>query len=189
MIRHWWNIIKQLWIRRSQDDVQLASVLMPRLQALLPNDSMRYATFADIDSLVELEKVCYANYVAWDASMMYRDMRHNPYAVYVVVECEGMMIAAIIGRIHYKNAHISHLMVHPCYQSQGYGTALLDLWRQFALRCCSQSMTLEVGEQNEVAIRLYEAQGFERVEKLPSYYPDGTNAWRMRALLKGVSTR
>lgn len=163
------------------------SVIMPRLesQIMAHNDrhssaQVRFGTLADVNIFIELEKQGYDGYLAWERLDFKKDLKQNPYAVYLLLEVEEQVIAMISGRFTHKTAHISHLIVCPHYQRQGFGRMLLALWVQLAQSQGVAQVSLEVRSDNHSAQQLYQQQGFETTVEVPSYYTDGSSALQMR---------
>lgn len=69
-------------------------------------------------------------------------------------------------------AHITLLAVHPDFQRQGLGQAMLLALLMAARERNLSWATLEVRASNRVAIDLYAKFGFTEVGKRPKYYPD-----------------
>ncbi|WP_199249937.1 ribosomal protein S18-alanine N-acetyltransferase [[Phormidium] sp. ETS-05] len=71
-----------------------------------------------------------------------------------------------------EEGHITLIAIHPQYQGQGFGQALL----YHLLRCaCSRQLewaTLEVRPSNHPAISLYQKFGFQEVGRRRRYYAD-----------------
>ncbi|WP_052736656.1 MFS transporter [Aquincola tertiaricarbonis] len=80
-------------------------------------------------------------------------------------QCQPMMaIATRAGQItafmHVADAHLEMLFVHPAFQGQGHGSALLR-----HAECHNDLRSLEVNEQNGAAVRFYERHGFRPVAR------------------------
>jgi ribosomal-protein-alanine N-acetyltransferase len=71
-----------------------------------------------------------------------------------------------------EEAHITLLAVHPHYQQQGLGQALLHALLQSAHKRDLERATLEVRSSNQVAIALYQRFGFQEAGRRRKYYPD-----------------
>lgn len=71
-----------------------------------------------------------------------------------------------------EEAHITVLAVHPDYQRQGLGQALLWALLASAQQRGLEWATLEVRESNDGARSLYEKFGFQTVGKRRKYYPE-----------------
>lgn len=71
-----------------------------------------------------------------------------------------------------EEAHITTLAIHPDYQRQGLGQALLYALLVSAWRRGQEWATLEVRVSNQTAIALYKKFGFQDVGKRRRYYQD-----------------
>jgi ribosomal protein S18 acetylase RimI-like enzyme len=74
--------------------------------------------------------------------------------------------------------YINALATYPEYRGLGLGTKLLEAANTLASEAGCEILSLEVFDQNEAAVRLYERQGFQAVARLaviphPSYPYDG----------------
>jgi [ribosomal protein S18]-alanine N-acetyltransferase len=68
--------------------------------------------------------------------------------------------------------HLVLLAVHPKFQRQGFGCAILLGLLTCAIAHGSNYATLEVRASNQVAIALYETFGFKTAGRRPHYYSD-----------------
>jgi ribosomal-protein-alanine N-acetyltransferase len=71
-----------------------------------------------------------------------------------------------------EEAHITILAIHPDYQRQGLGQALLWAMLHSAWRRGLEWATLEVRISNQAAIALYQKFGFSEVGRRRRYYQD-----------------
>ena len=69
-------------------------------------------------------------------------------------------------------AHITILAVHPQYQRQGLGQALLYSLLTLATDCGLERATLEVRASNHAALSLYQKHGFKTAGRRRCYYKD-----------------
>ncbi len=91
------------------------------------------------------------------------------------------MLAAMISAP--KEARILLMAVRPRYRNRRIGSMLLS---EFISRCITmdiKSVILEVRTSNEPAMRFYNAQGFDVISILPSYYEDGEAGYLMKKVL------
>jgi ribosomal-protein-alanine N-acetyltransferase len=120
----------------------------------------------------------------------------NPiYDVYIYVTFGSDLIVAdngnrVVGYIAVMNtsqeeAKIISFAVKKEYRGCGIGKMLL----KHAIERCKMKgkrrILLEVKESNHVAQRLYKKMGFEIIDFIPHYYPDGENAYVMALDLTG----
>lgn len=134
--------------------------------------SIRLANFDDLKCFESMQASAYQGYIAWNERHFIDDWCYNPYCIYLVVEHEGQIIAMINGRLRYKQAHISHVIVLPTFQQQGIGTLLIKQWLELIKWFSSKQVTLEVRENNQVARHTYKKMGFKEMGIHPNYYTD-----------------
>jgi ribosomal-protein-alanine N-acetyltransferase len=91
------------------------------------------------------------------------------------------LCAFAVVHIVLDEARLVHYGVHKMYQGQGIGRAVLQhIFARLRERHVRQ-LDLEVRETNEIAQKLYLAEGFHVVGRRPSYYSDnGEDALLMR---------
>lgn len=71
-----------------------------------------------------------------------------------------------------EEAHITLMAVHPAYQRQGLGQAMLYALLMSAYKRRLERATLEVRAANQAAIALYEKFGFKTAGRRKRYYQD-----------------
>lgn len=74
-----------------------------------------------------------------------------------------------------KRAYLHSFRVRPTVRSRGLGTAILQHIEQDLVRRGFRELTLNVAEENESALRLYQRLGYKIVKKIPgewAYYDD-----------------
>lgn len=128
----------------------------------------------DINAIIEGEEKAFGKSLGFD--LIYSDLKLNPYANYFVLEINRKVRGYIGLWITYEVAEVINFYVDKEYQGMGFGKMILE----FAINLCSlskvQSISLEVRENNERAIMLYQKYGFEFSHKREQYYSDGTDA-------------
>ncbi len=81
----------------------------------------------------------------------------------------GVITVSVTGEL----AELLRLVVAPAHRRTGIGTQLVDAGLQSARQAGARAAMLEVGYDNEPAIALYQAMGFEQLRVRESYYgPD-----------------
>lgn len=71
-----------------------------------------------------------------------------------------------------EEAHITILAIHPDYQGQGFGQALLYALLKSAYQRKLEWATLEVRSSNLTAISLYQKFGFQEAGRRRGYYQE-----------------
>jgi ribosomal-protein-alanine N-acetyltransferase len=103
---------------------------------------------------------------------------------FIVAEEDGQIIGFIFGIMMSRTeARILMLAVDPRYRGRGYGSVLYrEMQRQCAIKGMG-SISLEVRVSNLVAIHFYEKMGFQLVGRIPKYYSNDEDAFRMQLFL------
>lgn len=131
----------------------------------------------DLAAVLRIERASFPS--AWTPESYLRELR-NPNACYLVARCQGEVIGYAGMWVIAEEAHVSTLAVRPDLRHRGLGQAIMCHLLEVARTRQARRMTLEVREQNEVALALYRKLGFETRGLLPHYYGDtGENAYLM----------
>ena len=77
-------------------------------------------------------------------------------------------------------ADVDSLAVLPGYRRKGIGKALMRRSIASLRRRGFETVYLNVREDNDAAIRLYENLGFRKIRKMTGYFEDGAAAFRMK---------
>lgn len=142
---------------------------------------MRKANLSDLPALLELERLCFPSDRFSSRQCRYLITRAN--AGVVVYERNGRVVASaiVLFRKNSRRAHLYNVSVHPHAQRQGIGQMLLE-WamRKARSKGCTE-MVLEVKVRNRPAMALYEKFKFKPIRRLPKFYENGSDAYRMIA--------
>lgn len=123
-----------------------------------------------LDAAIELDRVSLGG--LWTRSGYQREL-DSPNSELLVLRSNHLPLLGLgcLWAI-LDEAHITLLAIHPDYQRQGLGQALLLALLIAARRRNLAWATLEVRASNRLAIALYEKFGFAEIGKRPRYYPD-----------------
>lgn len=136
----------------------------------------RAAAAADIGALSDLENSSFLTDRISRSS--FRRLVASPSAT-VIVAAVGSAIAGyalVLFRAGSRIARLYSLAVAP--EFRGLGRELLDAAEASAAARGCHALRLEVREDNQRAINLYERSGYHRFGKRPDYYADGATALR-----------
>ena len=134
---------------------------------------IREACLDDVDSLVELEELCFEH-----------DRFHRRQLRYLLTKAQGKLLvyekagqvsgALILSwRKNSSVARITSVAVRPEYRSQRIGTVLVNKAEDIARARGLKKINLEVRLDNNKAISFYEGCGYTRMSLQPDYYVDG----------------
>jgi len=137
---------------------------LPRL------DEGRYVpmTDADLDEIAAAEKEIYP--FPWTRGN-FLDALHAGYSGWVLRDGARQVAAYSVMMMALNEAHLLNLSVARHAQRTGLGWQTLVWMADVARGHGGRTMLLEVRPTNEVALRLYERYGFERIGVRRGYYP------------------
>lgn len=158
----------------------LTSLSSPAIYSLFPvpfivkllNLKIQSLTLEHLTDLLELDKACFDG--LWTIEGYRRELESpNSHflGLFTPFSKSGLLAMGCFWSI-LEEAHITILAVHPEYQGQGLGQALLYALLKTASDRGLERATLEVRVSNQKAISLYEKFGFKTAGKRPRYYPD-----------------
>ncbi len=136
-----------------------------------------------LDQVVELDRLCFGGLWSLEG---YRREIESPNSTLLVITLPTSTGEKVIGLGCFwailEEAHITILAVHPDFQGQGLGKLLLWSLLQHAVQRQLERATLEVSENNLVALSLYQKFGFKIAGKRKKYYQktgeDALILWR-----------
>lgn len=141
--------------------------------------TIRPATPADVNALKRLEDACFTT-----DRLTRRQLRHlilHAHATVLVGLLASEAVAAIV--VLYRKgsdiARIYSLAVDARMRRQGLGKSLLGAAEHVAALGGRRRMRLEVEDDNQAAIHLYESCGYQSIARLPGYYENGAIARRL----------
>lgn len=124
-----------------------------------------------LSAILELDQLCFGG--LWSKSGYQREL-DSPNSILI-----GLFLphaSKLLGMGCFwsilDEAHITILAVHPQYQRQGMGAALLYYLLEIAASIGCERATLEVRASNGAAIALYRNYGFQAAGSRPGYYKD-----------------
>ncbi|WP_430392130.1 GNAT family N-acetyltransferase [Dyella sp. 20L07] len=145
---------------------------------------VRRAELSDLDDLVALEE----NSFATDrlSRAQYRRHLDSETAQVLVASANHRRFLGTAVVFFRKGTHVARLYsiaTRDEARGKGVGSALLEAAEHTAKRRRCKVLRLEVRTDNDVAIRLYERLGYQRIGHYERYYGDGADAWRYEKAL------
>src|SRR5215472_10734165 len=140
---------------------------------------VRRAELSDLDDLVALEESSFAtDRLSREQYRRHLDSETAQVLVASANHRRFLGTAVVFFRKGTKVARLYSIATHAEARGKGVGSALLEASEQLARRRGCKVLRLEVRTDNDVAIRLYERLGYERIGRYARYYGDGADAWR-----------
>ena len=128
---------------------------------------IREMTSEDIKSVAEIEKLSFTH--PWSEENL-RDSFNSVCNHFYISQNENKVVGYIGFTVVADESYILNVAVHPDFQGQGIGKALVEKTVNYAVENSLAFVTLEVRESNSKAIRLYGYFDFEEVGKRKGYY-------------------
>lgn len=133
-------------------------------------------TREQLPAILDLDRGCLGGLWSADGYAKELDRASSQFWVLEPVATEGTPLPPLLGFGCFwgilDEAHITILGIHPDYQGQGLGQALLLSLLQVARQQGLEWATLEVRVSNQTARSLYGKFGFQEAGRRPRYYPD-----------------
>lgn len=138
--------------------------------------TVRRCIEGDLNKVLELERISFR--FPYDMDTLVRYLLLSS-AVFLVCEARGEIVGYIIFEWRTgRTGSIVSIAVLPAYRKRGIGSTLLNdaIAR---MRDRISIVELQVAVSNADAVGFYQGHGFEVTRVLPSYYPDGEDAFLM----------
>ena len=147
---------------------------------------IRPMTTADLPAVLEIEKALFP-IDAWTDALFLAELAEVSISRDVSV---AILDSELVGYASFryvgKQGDVNTVAVAGGQQGKGIGTALMDwLESQAALRNVRE-IFLEVRSDNEAAIKMYDARGYERIDIRRNYYGNTIDANIMRKKMTNV---
>ena len=143
---------------------------------MTPVSTVRPATAADVDAVVELEQTCLGD-DAWSRGLVEQGIASAlPTVSYLVAEVDGEVVGHAVASAAGDDAELQRIAVDPAYRRRGLASELLEAVEARAAADGATRLLLEVREDNTSAASFYESRGFEEVGRRRDYYRDGAAA-------------
>jgi ribosomal-protein-alanine N-acetyltransferase len=140
----------------------------------------------DLETLYKIDQACFPPGISYTREELRRFILHRRSRTWVAEESGEVVGFLVADRQPEKVEHIVTIDVVERWRRRGVGTLLMDAAENWAREEDLQFIYLETAETNIAAQRFYEARGYRRVERIESYYTDGTAAWVLLKRLKGI---
>jgi ribosomal protein S18 acetylase RimI-like enzyme len=144
---------------------------------------VRFVRPGDLAFVREVAAAVFAEYGDPDGTRTVA-MVSAPGAVTLVAELDGAPAGFAIVQLDREPAHLTAIAVAPRVSGIGVGPRLLRAVERYAAERGAQSMRLETGEANVVAIELFVRAGYTRVGRMSRYYRTGYDAITYRKNLR-----
>ena len=139
----------------------------------------------DLETLYKIDRACFAPGISYPREELSGIIGQRRSRTWVAEESGEIVGFLIAERQAQKVAHIVTIDVVDRWRRRRVGSLLMDAAEHWAREQNLLLVYLETAENNTAAQRFYEARGYRKVDRVESYYSDGTSAWVMLRWLKG----
>lgn len=139
---------------------------------------------SDLQTLYEIDQACFPPGVSYSRDELARFIHRRNSTTWVAEADDAIVGFLVAARQPQRMGHIITIEVVKSWRRRGVGAALLDAAEDWARRQGLRGVYLETAEDNLDAQQFYQAQGFEKIEKLDRYYSNHGAAWLMVKWLK-----
>ena len=123
----------------------------------VPEISVHPMTLADLDQVMEVERLSYLT--PWSRQAFESELLQR-YTVYLVARAGERVVGFAGMHVLWEMAHVTNVAVHPEFRGRGIGERLMRELIRIAYRRGAVRMTLEVRGGNFPAQALYRKLGF-----------------------------
>jgi len=135
---------------------------------------IKTASKNDLNAILEIEKISYPR--PWDLKAFECELsKHSAGSSLFYAakrESDDRVLGYVVGNIVVDYIHVLNIAVDEEFRRKGIAEAFLSKLEREALKMDVRSMTLEVRENNEPAVKLYGKMGYEVRAKREKFYED-----------------
>lgn len=128
---------------------------------------VRQANIEDIDCLMAIENTCFSKPYSYDTFLS--DMQGDKVTFFVEEQNEEI-VGFISLYVFLDEANLQQIAVVPKCRRKGYAENLIEYAKHFLKDKGVKKFYLEVNENNNIAIKVYEKVGFQKVVTRKNYY-------------------
>lgn len=129
-------------------------------------NNITHASLEDLATILELQKLAYQSEAELYNDFNIPPLKQNldelkndfPGKVFLKTWVSGSIVGSVRGYQAEDSCYIERLIVHPNYQGQGIGTALMNQIELYFVQ--AQRFELFTGQKSEHNIRFYERLGY-----------------------------
>jgi len=151
---------------------------------------IRPAISADLPQLDQLEKNAFQSDRLSLRQFRY-SLKPSAQRVFLVAMQDQLLLGYGLLHLHKgtRLARLYSLAVDQQQRGKGVGRRLIEALEQAAVHAGRLYMRLEVAENNQTAIQLYQSQGYSVFSWVPDYYEDHSTAMRMQKRIRVIDQR
>ena len=153
-----------------------------QVASLLNQFHIRLASSSDLAVICAIEDDSFST--PYPPSLLERLLKDCPEGFFVATTRAGKLVGYCVCSSDRNFAHLISIAVQTDYRKRGVATSLLQRTIEVLIEQKIPELWLEVNLKNVDAIRLYSKLGFEKMGVERRYYSDGSDAIRMRLMIR-----
>ena len=139
--------------------------------------NIRRGHISDLNNIVNIEKLVYKR-PYWSKKMFKRILTDKSIDRLWAYGEDNLLLGFIIDLQCEDEINILNLAIDKFYQNRGYGSSMLSDYLNIVPENCT--IFLEVNENNNKALNIYNKHFFQIINRRKSYYNDGSDAIIMK---------
>jgi ribosomal-protein-alanine N-acetyltransferase len=132
---------------------------------------------SDLDRIMVIESASFGR-SAYDRNLFAEYFNRSP-ELFLAAERRGRVCGYGLACMSGDSAELVSIAVEPAVRRRGAASALMESLLRRVRRRGATRLWLIVRTTNRAASLFYEKYGFERTRRMPRYYEDGADGWRM----------
>lgn len=124
----------------------------------------------DLDEVVYIDSLCFP--IPWNKQQYTYELDDNAYASLYVLLDGNTLIGYIDFWITFEICQLAKIAIHPDYRGKHHANELMEAMIKEAQQKKCENISLEVRSSNMVALGLYKAYDFIKVNVRKQYYQD-----------------
>ena len=139
--------------------------------------TVRRLRVSDLDRILVIESASFGR-SAYDRNL-FAEYFNKSRGLFLVAERSGRVCGYALACISRGSAELVSIAVEPAVRRRGAASALMESLLRRVRRRGAAGLWLTVRTNNRAAHLFYAKYGFERTRRVPRYYEDGADGWRM----------
>lgn len=147
---------------------------------------VRLATLQDLEAIVAIDALCFVAGIVFSRRELSALLKSRSTASLVAVRGQEVVGFAILGLLRSGEEVRGELItidVLPAHRHAGVGNQLHSKLEDILANCGGTSLELHVSVENDAAICFYQRLGYRIMGRVPLYYLNSIDAWKMEKSL------
>lgn len=140
---------------------------------------MRDYDVRDFDALLALDRVCFAEGIAYTEDELSRFIHRRASFTVVAEDAKKNLAGFVVGHMQKSYGWIITIDIAASARRHGLGTLLMEQAEERLRAAGVTAIVLEVAVDNVAALSFYKRLGYSILRTIPRYYLDSLDAFQM----------